>query len=40
LERKSERGAIFLSKTKTWLSFEHGAKRRRRKSAERGRGFK
>jgi hypothetical protein len=36
LERKSKRGAIFLSKTETQLTFEHGAKRRRSKSPEQG----
>lgn len=29
-------GAIFLSKTETQLTFEHGAKRRRSKSPEQG----
>src|SRR6266404_8450043 len=36
LERKMSLGAIFVSKTETQLTFEHGAKRRRSKSPEQG----
>jgi hypothetical protein len=38
-EKVSE-AQFFFPKRKREFSFEHGAKRRRRKSAERGRGFK